>query len=155
MISSMRTGKLPARHAWICAVATRSAWRLTFASARQVEHCGGHLDIRTSFVCQSISGLCSRSQVKPMIMVCLHCKLGLLCMAFVAQYDICDFGDGPCFVHGSVDVVDRDGRGEAMGGDVVQTDILCVNEKAGSTAVNKCICVALHHSVCRLNFNVD
>src|SRR3981189_1258019 len=37
-------------------------------------------------------------------------------MAFVAQYDICDFGDGPCFVRGSIDVVDRDGRGEATGG---------------------------------------
>src|SRR3981189_3590863 len=102
MISSMRTGKLPAGHAWICAVATCSAWRLTFASAWQVEHCGGHLDIRTSFVCQLISGLCSQSQVKPRIMLCLPSEVTaswvLLCMPFVAQYDVCDFSDGPCFV---------------------------------------------------------
>src|SRR3981189_3756715 len=70
-----------------------------------------------------------------------NCKLGSLCMAFVAQYDICDFGDGPCFIRGSVDVVDGDGSGEATGGDVVQTNILSVDEKAGSAAVNKCICV--------------
>src|SRR3981189_3254909 len=69
------------------------------------------------------------------------CELSSLCMAFVAQYDICDFGDGPCFVRGSVDIVDRDGSGEATGGDVVQTNILSVDEKAGSAAVNKCICV--------------
>src|SRR3981189_1619317 len=83
------------------------------------------------------------------------CELSLLCMAFVAQYDICDFGDGPCFVRGSVNIVDRDGSGEATGGDVVQTNILSVDEKAGSAAVDKRICVALHRSVCRFNFNAD
>src|SRR3981189_3135210 len=64
-----------------------------------------------------------------------NCVLGSLCMAFVAQYDICDFGDGPCFVHGSVDVVDRDGSREATGGELVHTNILSVDEKAGSAAV--------------------
>src|SRR3981189_3367217 len=83
------------------------------------------------------------------------CELGSLCMAFVAQYDICDFGDGPCFVRGSIDVVDGDGRGEATGGDVVQTDILSVDEKPGGTAVDERTGVALHRSVRRLNFNFD
>src|SRR3981189_1278428 len=83
------------------------------------------------------------------------CKLGSLCMAFVAQYDICDFSDGSCFVRGSIDVVDRDGRGEATGGDVVQTDILSVDEKPGGTAVDEPTGVAPHRGVRRLNFNVD
>src|SRR3981189_1458719 len=83
------------------------------------------------------------------------CELGSLCMAFVAQYDICDFGDGPCFVRGSVDIVDRDGSGEATGGEVVATDILSVDEKPGGTAVDERAGVALHRGVRRLNFNVD
>src|SRR3981189_628938 len=83
------------------------------------------------------------------------CELSLLCMAFVAQYDICDFGDGSCFVRGSVDVVDGDGRGEATGGDVVRTDVLSVDEKPGGTAVDERTGVALHRSVRRLNFNFD
>src|SRR3981189_1385363 len=56
------------------------------------------------------------------------CELGSLCMAFVAEYDVCDFGDRTCFVCGSVNVVDRDGSGEATGGDVVRADVLCVDE---------------------------
>jgi hypothetical protein len=36
-------------------------------------------------------------------------------MAFVAQYDICDFSDGTCFVGSSIDIVDGDGSGEATG----------------------------------------
>src|SRR3981189_1954413 len=83
------------------------------------------------------------------------CELGSLCMAFVAQYDICDFGDGPCFVCGSIDVVDRDGGGEATGGDVVYPDILSVDEKPGGTAVNERAGVAPHRGVSRLNFHID
>src|SRR3981189_1378893 len=37
------------------------------------------------------------------------CKLGLLCMPLVAQYDICDFGNRTCFVGRSIDIVDGDG----------------------------------------------
>src|SRR3981189_2479849 len=138
MISSIRTGKLPARHAWICAVAARSAWRLSFASARQVEHCGGHLDILTSFVCQSISGLCSRSQVKPRIMLCLPNEVTANWMAFVAQNDVRDLGDSAGLIRSSIDVVDRDRRREATGGEVVQTDILSVDEEPSSATVDEC-----------------
>src|SRR3981189_751301 len=82
------------------------------------------------------------------------CELGSLCMAFVVQYDICDFGDGACFVRGSVDVVDGDGSGEAAGGDVVRTDVLCVDKQASGTAVNERTCVAFHRGVRHLNFDV-
>src|SRR3981189_2722236 len=78
------------------------------------------------------------------------CKLGSLCMPFVAQYDICDFGDGACFICGSIDVVDRYGRGEATGGDVVQTDILSVDKEPSSAAVDKRTGVAPHRGVRRL-----
>jgi hypothetical protein len=37
------------------------------------------------------------------------CELGLLCMALVAQDNICDFSDGTCFVGSAIDIVDRDG----------------------------------------------
>src|SRR3981189_579068 len=76
-------------------------------------------------------------------------------MTLVAQNNVCDLGDGACFVCGSIDVVDRDGRGEATGGDVIQTDILSVDEKPGGTAVDERAGVALHRGVRRLNFNVD
>src|SRR3981189_2671612 len=82
------------------------------------------------------------------------CELSSLCIAFVAQYDVCNFGDGPCFIRGSVDVVDRDGSGEAAGGDVVRTDVLCVDEQASGTTVNKRTCVAFHRGVRHLNFDV-
>src|SRR3981189_43217 len=72
------------------------------------------------------------------------CKLGSLCMTIVAQHNIGDFGDGACFICGSINVVDRDGGGEATGGDVVRTDILCVNEQASGTAVDERTGVALH-----------
>jgi hypothetical protein len=83
------------------------------------------------------------------------CKLGSLCMAFVAQYDICDLGDSACFVRGSVDIVDWDRGGEMTGGDVAQADILSVDEQAGGTTVNECVCVALHRHVRHLNLDVD
>src|SRR3981189_60284 len=83
------------------------------------------------------------------------CELGSLCMPFVAQYDVCDFGDRTCFVGSSIDIVDGDGSGEAMGGNIVRTDILCVDKQAGGTAVDKCTCVVLHCGVRGLNFDVD
>jgi hypothetical protein len=83
------------------------------------------------------------------------CELGSLCMTIVVQHNIGDLGDGTCFICGSINVVDRDRRGEAMGGDVVQTDILSVDEKPSSAAVDECTGVALHHGVRHLNFNVD
>src|SRR3981189_2278278 len=46
-------------------------------------------------------------------------KLGSLCMAFVAQNNVCDLGDSACLIRSSVDVVDGDGGGETTGGDVV------------------------------------
>jgi hypothetical protein len=70
------------------------------------------------------------------------CKLGFLCMPFVVQYDVCNLSDSTCFVRSSVDDVDRDGSGEAVGGDVVCADILGVNEKASSAAVDKPLCCA-------------
>src|SRR3981189_1160919 len=82
-------------------------------------------------------------------------KLGSLCMAVVAQYDVCDFGDSTCFVGSSIDVVDGDGSGEATGGEVVQADILSVDEKPGSTTVDERAHAALHRSVRRLNFDVN
>src|SRR3979490_3466198 len=78
-------------------------------------------------------------------------KLGSLCMAVVAQYDVCDFGDSTCFIGSSIDIVDGDGSGEATGGEVVHADILRVDEQAGGTAVDKRVYVALHRSVRRLN----
>jgi hypothetical protein len=83
------------------------------------------------------------------------CELGSLCMAFVMQDDICDLGDGACFIRSSIDVVDRDRSGEAMGGDVVRVDILHVDKKAGGTAVDKHIHIALYFHVSRLNVDVD
>ena len=83
------------------------------------------------------------------------CELGLLCMTIVAQHNIGDFSDGACFICGSIDVVDRYGRGEVMGRDVVQTDILRVDEKPSSAAVDERTGVAPHRGVRRLNFNVD
>src|SRR3981189_1069779 len=82
------------------------------------------------------------------------CELSSLCMAFVAEYDVCDFGDRTCFIGSSIDVVDGDGSGEATGGDVVRTDVLCVDEQASGTAVNKRTCVAFHRGVRHLNFDV-
>ena len=41
-----------------------------------------------------------------------------------------------------------------MGGDVVQMDILCVDEQASGTTVNKRTCVAFHRGVRHLNFDV-
>src|SRR3979490_3302705 len=76
-------------------------------------------------------------------------------MTLVAQHNIGDFGDGACFVCGSIDVVDRDGGGEATGGDVVQTDILSVDEQPGGAAVDERVGAALHRGVRRLNFNID
>jgi hypothetical protein len=49
-------------------------------------------------------------------------------VAFVAQNNVHDLSDSTCFIYGSINVVDRDRGGEAMGGDVVRMDILCVNE---------------------------
>src|SRR3981189_330392 len=83
------------------------------------------------------------------------CELGSLCMTIVAQHDIGDFGDGACFVCGSIDVVDRDGGGEATGGDVVQTDILSVAEQPGGAAVDERVSAALHRGIRHLNLNVD
>src|SRR3979490_972240 len=82
-------------------------------------------------------------------------KLGSLCMAFVAQYDVCDFSDSACFVGSSINIVDGDGSGEATGGEVVQTDILSVDEKSGSATVDERAHVALHRGVRRLNFDVN
>src|SRR3981189_3216008 len=82
-------------------------------------------------------------------------ELGSLCMTIVAQHNIGDFGDGACFICGSIDVVDRYGRGEATGGDVVQTDILSVDEEPSGAAVDEHTGVAPHRGVRRLNFNVD
>src|SRR3979490_801611 len=74
-------------------------------------------------------------------------------MTFVAQNNICDLGDGACFVCGSIDIVDRDGRGKATGGDVVQTDILSVDEEPGGAAVDERAGVAFHRGVRHLNFD--
>jgi acyl-coenzyme A thioesterase PaaI-like protein len=46
-------------------------------------------------------------------------KLGSLCMAFVAQDNVCNLGDSDCLIRGSVDVLDGDGGGETTAGDVV------------------------------------
>jgi hypothetical protein len=83
------------------------------------------------------------------------CELGSLCMAFVVQNNVCDLGDSASLVCGSVNVEDGDGSGEAMSGDVVQADIFSVDEQAGSTAVDKRTCVALHRCDRHLNFDVD
>ena len=76
-------------------------------------------------------------------------------MAFVAQNDVCDFGDSTGLIRSSIDVVDGDGSGEATGGEVVATDILSVNEQPGSATVDERARVALHRSVRRLNFDVN
>ena len=76
-------------------------------------------------------------------------------MTFVAQNDVCDFGDSACLICSSVDIVDRDRSREATGGEVVVTDILSVDEKPSSATVDERTGVALHRGVRRLNFNFD
>src|SRR3981189_3570156 len=84
-----------------------------------------------------------------------NCELGSLCMPFLAEYDVCDFGYCTCFIGCSIDIVDGDGGGEATGGDVVRTNVLCVDEQASGTAVNKRTCVAFYRGVCHLNFHIN